>query len=149
MRKKRTMNGDDEINKQQEIEKIRDDLDATEKPDNLETPPEKKRRKRRAKKIEQEPVTISKEAWASLVAGLAEYTARVRGDAKWLMTVDEAKNIGDAADRVSAKYFPLLASYQEELALGLLLIMYWLPRAQTITLRPESEVSNTDENHKA
>lgn len=158
-KKTQTMTGKEEVSN--ETEQKRETIETLRKtsgspgeqvsPGQTDTrdPGKPKRRRRRARKEEEAPVTISKEAWTSLVGGFAEYVSRVKGDPKWLMTPQEAMTIGEASDRVASKYFPLLMNYQEEVALGLLFFMYWLPRAQTVTLRPptvETPPGGSEEN---
>ena len=75
------------------------------------------------------PEDLDDEAMGSLIQGLTGYIANRAGD-KWRATDEEARQIAECANKVMLKYAPAVAKYQEETALGIVLVAYLLPRLQ-------------------
>ena len=88
------------------------------------------RKKRRSKISEQLSTDYKPLAVEGLtrIASLLGVYAATRAGEKWLLSDDEAKAFGEAADKVAVKYLPMLSGYAEETALALILISYLVIR---------------------
>ena len=123
-----------------EIDRLAEEIRTARPPEQTQESTPVKKRGRRKKADVAPPIvnSVAPEAMSQFVLVCSHYAASRMGSATWIATSVEAKMIGEALDKVCAKYFPVLAAYQEETALGLLVGFYLLARLPALPTREEA-----------